>query len=421
MDFCDILQKKNLRVRNTNALECLDSQVKVQKIPTFLSVEYSTDYDIVRVDEIIKQKLSAAPVKEKELLKKLARSQELLEEACRVVTINRLKQEIAELKKELNDVTQVYTLANYSSETFYLIQEYITMPENEQTNNLMSVTPLKISASELKKSKLVDNYLAIAKKYMPMKIEKTKPQSESAHKQICLSCFESILSLVYDSKGNRICQCGAENRADRIEQSSGKDYDVLTNLIKSVRRDTCTQLFNFDVEILLEKLDTYFESMGKHTREYYKNIPVNEFGRKKGTSQDDIIAAMRELKYNDYYRDYLYICHRFYGWERLDVSNYESLIKDHFRATQYVWDNLMTEAEKERSSSLPVEYRKFKHYQLINENEKTNDETCLEYRIPCDVSHFKFAKKPETVKMYDRIWKIMCDRAGRQDIYFIPT
>ena len=379
------------------------------EIPITLSIEYSIEYDITQADKIIREKLRRVGPKIKHLIRKLDTANTDLDNATKVVTINSLVAKIESLQKELTELTEIYTLKNYILETGVLLSDFDNLPETRKIINLMNSIQPKLTASEIQKQEIIDKYLEIAKKYMSIRIDKPEVvySTFSNSTSVCLSCLESIIGNIYDSQGHLICQCGAENKVKHIENTSGKDYDVLANLVKSIKRDACIQLIGFDVDLLLQELNDYFRKQGKPVSDYYQGLKLNRYGRKEGTNQDIIIEAMDKLGYNDYYKDYLYICHRFFGWERLDVLKYLGKIREHFLATQLVWDTKMTPGEKDRSSSLPVEYRKLQHYRLVGVN------------FPR--SHFKLPEKPASMQEYDRIWKIMCDRSNHPEIKFEPA
>lgn len=204
MAFNDLFQQKNKKGKNPNAFSCLDTIAKTPKIPESLTIVYSIDYDIIEVDSVIKQKLSTAFAKEKELQRKLIITEELLEDASRVSVINNLTQEMEDIKQEITNLTKICTLENYIFETADLIEEYSAMPETERISNLMAGGTIKLTAGELRKKKIVDGYFEIAKKYMKIRIERARLEKDINSKQFCLSCFEVILTDVYDSKGNRI-------------------------------------------------------------------------------------------------------------------------------------------------------------------------------------------------------------------------
>ena len=61
-------------------------------------------------------------------------------------------------------------------------------------------------------------------------------------------------------------------------------------------------------------LGRYFIFNGQPGRAYYRNLPFNEKGKKDGTNCEMIINALNDLGYENYYKDYWYICHYYFGW-----------------------------------------------------------------------------------------------------------
>jgi hypothetical protein len=388
----------------------LHQKVQPQEVVDILTIEYSIDYDITEADVAIRLKL--ASVSTTALERKLRHARRDLEEATKVVTIGYLERQVEELERELVEINQVKTLEKYTEETADLLEEYQSLPETRATVDLMNVEECQLTVGQKLRKDLIDRYLAIAGKYMEIRLKKPVAVKKTT-RRACSSCLKPILTPVYDARGHLICPCGADNRMERMEVASGKEYEVRKNLIKSVKRDACVQTFSPKVmDILLEKLDTYFQGQDLPTSDYYTKLPLNKYGRKNGTDQDTIINAMEALGYNAYYKDYMYICCRFYGWKRMDVLKYLDKIEELFEAVKYVWDNCMTDTEKGRKSSWPVEFLKYKLYELIYHI----------YGEPlCRREHFDMPKKISSIRRYDQSWKIACNRCTHPEVKYYPT
>lgn len=410
----DIFQPRQGRRRPPQPEPALPlSPPQPEVLPTTLVIEYSITYNITTIDTLIKKVLARNPTVIAEIDDKLTNLRSKLAKCRTVVDIRQHRTEIANLEKEQHTLATERTLDAYVKESAELIERFVALPITRKVvgmtdnSNIERMTP----AEELKKS-IVDEYLSVAKRYFPITInypiiERPSPSSSSLQ---CNSCYKIISSAKCSIRGNIICNhCKAENRVSTTSTTRcGKEYDVYTNLLKSINRDCCIQLINFDGDILVKQLDEYFSQRGMPTSKDYKLIPLNSNGRKDGTDHTIITKAMGELGYKDHYKNYLYVCHLYFGWSRLDdISRYIPKIEEHFRATQYVWDYLMTPAEKEgRTSSLPVEYRKLKHYQLL---------------FDCDKNMVDLTTTAKTINQYDRIWRIMCERANHPEIKYIPT
>jgi len=381
-----------------------------ENLPEEIAVKYSLDYDIVRLDCILRNKLSQTSNKkdQQKILQKIESLELQLDNAVTVGRIKELERSIENLNKQLQEIKENLLLKNYLFETKSLIEEYKTLPKSATVVDITKLGNIKLTPTEKKKEGIVDRYLEISSKYTKLSIEKVRHENKKLNEQICVSCFESIKTSVIDSSGHKICdKCGSINKVSHNHMSN-KDYDVLNNLIKSVNRDACMQYMgSLDVKEIMKQMDKYFEEQGLPSRNYWKTVEINQYGRKEGSEQQDIIDALDALGYKSQYKNYYFFCQQYFGWERSSITKHIEEVCTIFKTTRYVWDNEMTDDEKSRSSSLPTEYLKFKIYELIG--------------YPCKASQFDLPTKIETIKRYDRTWKIMCERSKKPNIYFIPT
>jgi len=373
-----------------------------------LVVKFSYLCDIDRIDRYVLFSLNKNTNEIANLQSRIIECENAIENACSVARIRSYESQISDFRKQIKLLSDIKTVARYSKEVDLILAEYRTLPTTESTSFMLAKRDSNRNNNDKRREELLENYLSIAKKYAEIRVERKETKIEEIKEYYCSSCFEKISENNFDYRGYLVCNhCENGNRVSKPIVASNKDYDVLNNLIKSVKRDACMQHIPFDIDRLLKKLDKYFLSIGKPTRDYYEKIPCNLYGRKEGTDQNDVIAAMKKLGYNKHYKDYFIVCHRYYGWEIPPVIRLLPKICEHFRATQKVWNEDINDEDKGCSSSLSVEFRKFKHYQILG--------------LPCKAEHFNISKKIETVKECDRKWKEMCKLANHPEIRFIPT
>ena len=118
-----------------------------------------------------------------------------------------------------------------------------------------------------------------------------------------------------------------------------------------------------------------------------------------------MLDALLETGYSGCYEDINYIMNQYWGWDLPDVSHLEDLILSDYAKTQKVWKN-MSELEKGRKSSISTQYRLYRHLQLRGHM--------------CHPDEFKLPQ-PTSIRTYDNIWKILCDRCPDPEIYYIDT
>ena len=237
-------------------------------------------------------------------------------------------------------------------------------------------------------------YLAIASKYVTIRVKKERKRPSIT----CVYCGADISLVAANSVGVRICTsqgCGFDNAPPKSSLSS-KEYDVWGNFLKAYKRFTGAIKVR-NIGIVMQDLDKYFVLQGRPAGAYYRSLPVNDVGQKDGTSRDDIFKAFSDLKYRTYYKNYMYVCHEYYGWLLPSLDHLLPVIKNNFDLKQEVW-RAMVERENRGQSSLPTEFR-----------------LCMELNhagYECDVSQFKVSDKMETLERYYSTYQAMCTGAG---------
>jgi len=195
------------------------------------------------------------------------------------------------------------------------------------------------------------------------------------------------------------------------------EYHALHNFMKAYKRHMCAQKISFNTAVLMNELDNYFIFNGQPSRAYYRNLPLNENGKKDGTNCKMIISALGDLGYQNYYKDYWYICHYYFGWVskplgcqpgQPKVAGAVPTIKDLMEKVEInvslildQW-NKLTKEEKKGLLSLPTQYL------LCQELRR------VDYK--CDIDDFKLPKT-RILDKYDSVYKLMSTRAG---FNFIP-
>ncbi|CAK7994947.1 Poxvirus Late Transcription Factor VLTF3 like [uncultured virus] len=376
-------------------------------IPKRVTVSFSDDYDIIFLDKLIVEKFR----QEKACLGTHQANIETAKVHRRsATTIAAYKQyslEIETLTAIVNDLTNGTKEKLYQEASGPLIMAYRSIPKSIKKFDIRSGIVLDVDSSSIaKRVEIINRYLAVAGKYIEIEVyhhvsDHTERQND------CEGCGRSMVEISVDSLGVRKCaNCGRSQKVNQKSITVSREYDDLENLLKAFQRFIGGQKIKFSINQMIEDIDMYHEKLGKPTSQYYLSLPLNEKGRKDGTNTTIVFDALKATGYKDYYEDYMYICSRYFGWTLPDALCLQDMITSHYRETQAVWAG-MDPLERERDSSLPTQYRLYKHLQLL--------------RFPCDQAGFKLPQQIETIRKYDRIWEIMCDRCENSEIYFIPT
>lgn len=151
---------------------------------------------------------------------------------------------------------------------------------------------------------------------------------------------------------------------------------------------------------LFNVLDVYFGAFGCFTREHAATLPIDEKGRRVGTTFNLMIDVLKKTRNSGWYQDANLICHLYWGWVLPDISHLENKLIANFIKTQEVFVRIK---DGFRSSSLNIDVLLRKHLQAVN--------------FPCDREDFRTIKSPDICQSYQRLMERMFTEAG---IPFIP-
>lgn len=278
-------------------------------------------------------------------------------------------------KKELD----VSTYQVYFDESAYLIKTY----------------------NETKDKNSLQKYLDLCNKYI--KIECIREVDYSIR---CKGC-NKVLDNDEENEDNificSICECIntflKPNTYIRLSDN-GSTEDDTNNFIKVLDKFEGRNEPHPPEEIYVQ-LDNYFTSMKMEKGEYYRNLPLNQSGKKEGTSKKKLWDALENTGNNKYYDESNFIAHKYWGWKLPDISLYrEKLISD-YQETQNIWNKI--KYKYNRSASLGTQFRLYVHLKAIN--------------YPCDREDFKIQDMVESLRIHNDAWKIMCDETDLKYIF----
>jgi len=226
---------------------------------------------------------------------------------------------------------------------------------------------------------LLDDFIKITKKYFKVDV--------IYDKSVCSTCF-SVFN----------CKCSTPKKT---EKKSNNDYEDEENFVKALNKYQGKQSKKINLTVLMADLDSYFVRYGFETGADIK-LKDFDFGTrtKPNTNIKKMILALQEIGYPEYYEDVNLICHEYWGWTLPDIEEYIPQLLEDYRKTQKIYLSL----EKKRKSCLNLQYRIFKHLQILNIQVKPED-----FRIPDTL---------DILKEHDFLWKKMCEASN---LTFIPT
>jgi len=373
------------------------SELQQEKLP--LEVAYSTDYNIVELDRRITKLLTHTKQEVDDVNEELRLLQSEIDIATSVVSLKHLQARQKKLETRYDDLVTNKRQESYKNRTSEYLSIYADMHNDAKRIDATRLDSYKLTDEEKKKERVVDQYLSIAASFVEMKITK---QTLNIIDE-CSQCGASLYGVLVSESGHRICPnptCEVDNHLTKIQGLPPKEYDPYKNFLKAHKRYIGGNKGVFSTELLetlMSDLDSYFTQKGEKDGAYYRALPLNERGRKDGTSHEAICKAFKQLGYEYFYKYYMYICHVYYGWNLPDLAGLEEQIERNFRAKQEIWDSMSSD-ERGGQSSLSTQYRLCREYQHVG--------------YECDLSEFKVSRKIKTVSRYDRAYSIMCTRSG---------
>ncbi len=328
------------------------------------------NYDILQLDEKIK-KMIQEETKKLDVYKERYKDIEdkLLENTKGIIPIpykykKELEEEINELDKKISDI-----------ETNNMFAEYICISQKIITEYLQLVmVPVKVSFfSKVKddntseqKGDLLDKFLDIAKKYVPIKTYK----KETAKKLSCC-CGNNNPNEFQQTDDTLTCEnCGTETPLYTI-QTNFKDIDRV-NLAQKYKykrkvhfRDTVNQYqgkqnkkFN---PAMYTDVDDWFQ---RHNLLSIVKVPKGEtwsdtriFHEKhKNITKEHLSMALTETKHNKHYEDINLIYNYFTGIPCPDISDIEAELYEDFDKVAEVYETLDDSDVADRVNFLNGQY-----------------------------------------------------------------
>lgn len=342
-------------------------------IPDKILIKYEKDVNIQQLDEIIKYKYKKHRENRNELL----------------LEVEKLKQKTGNDKKIKKIENDFYDYENNIS-----INEYIS-----KTKHLIHRYSIK------KSDEILFNYFNIAERYI--KIDKIKKIKTTF---LCSGCGFDLKDSDENENGCYVCEtCNCINDFLKINKYT-RDTDQKVSPVDEDMNNFIKILDKFEGKFstvihneLYDFLDIFFTEIGDKDGEYYRNLPLLDNGKKKGTSKKKLWNALDKIGHSQYYDESSYICHVYWGWGLPDLSLYREQLLIDYQNTQKHWN--MIKSDYNRSASLGTQYRLFVHLKAV-------DYPC------CDIDDFKIQDMVESLRKHNHAWERMCKASN---VNFFPV
>lgn len=367
---------------------------------------YSSNYNIVALH----QKIQAQIIAENKFLSGLEENllQLQLESQKRQTVIARenTMKKMKEVAQMIDLIRSKKRLMAYVEDTKQYIEGYQRLSTNVVFVNFWEPEIESEDESSQEKLEIIENYLEVAKQYIPLEVIRLCKFKQGA----CKNCG-AILSGITNSDGIIVCQdCGVEHFTTIVSLLTKDNTTVYSdeskeNFMRVLIRYEGLQAERPPPELFTD-LDHYFTQLGRLTGEEIKKLPLNIDGTRGDTDHGMLWSALSKTGWSQNYEDSNLIGHLYWGWLLPQITpERKSKVLEHYDKTQTVFHKIPPE-ERERVSSLGTQYRLYRHLQLVGH--------------PCHMKQFKIAENSESLRIHDKLWAKMCENANDPEIYFIP-
>ena len=352
-------------------------------------------YDILQLDEKIKKFISSET-------KKIEAYRERVNELTTLIDNvtyrekKKLQEEKKELENKIEDIKYNNTFAEYICLSQDIINEYMKVLEVPVNISFFGKKNIKPDSS--KKEVLLERFLDIAKKYIPIKTYK----KEVVKKQICDCGNTTDFNYTDNTITCDVCS---------IVQTIGSDQ---TNF-KDIDRVNFSQKYKYNRKIYFR--DTVNRYEGKQNKkisqeveddlecwfEKHNLININEDNyhkRHKKISKEHLHMALSETGHNLHYEDINLLHNRFTGIPCPDISHVRNELFEDFEKVIEVYEKIDTG----RLNSLNGQYIL---YQLLRGR-----------KVKVNINDFGMLKTRDKLLEYDEIYEKICVKLEKS---FNPT
>lgn len=382
-----------------------DSFQEEEILPTTIAGFYIYDYDILKIDEIIKKKFQQDKDKKISKLNNLIELEEMkMQERQTLIQRKASRKKISEYEEEIQKYEENVDKKNYIEKTKQIINEYAKIGPIKTiisflTNNKEIVSSPENEEQQNYRHKIISNYLEIARKYIQIDLVRSLVDVNS-----CPGCGidTTKVEMIEDDSDSIICpNCGLEKisiiksafYADggRINNSKN-NYEDRANFEKVLLRYQGKQITKPGRDLYM-KLDEYFIMRGLPSSQQYKAMPLLSDGTKYGTSKEMIYEALSNIGCSGYYDDINLICSVFFGWALPDISHLEEDIMKDYDEFQNVYEQLPD--REGRKSSLNSQWKLYILLKRRNWPCKFRD-----FKIPSTISILEYHRN-KTREIYE--------------------
>lgn len=378
--------------------------------PDKVIANYTTELNIFKIDEAILTRLNY----KKSHLNELKDHYNIEKTKKRgKLTINEIRTINAQLDAMLAEIQLIESgseMKIYQESVKDLLESYKEI-STSTSKGIISIKGLVVKKEKedpdtiIYRLYIIEEYLKIAKKYIDIQIRYTEVEDAK-----CPACGVLLEESEPDEEqlGLFVCKCGYQTEnitsesyykdSSRVNLANRNNYEDSENFKKVLMRFQGKQPQPPPDE-LYNQLEEYFIKIGHKTGEEIRSLPINEFGKKEGTSRKLMETALSGTSNSAFYDDIWLIMHVYWGWKLNDVSHLEHKIMEDYNTTQLILISLPIN-RKSREASLNTQLRLYWHLRAVG--------------YSCSKDDFKLPLSRESLLLQQELWEIMCKGANIQ-------
>ena len=307
----------------------------------------------------------------------------------------KLNEKIDKIKEELEEYRLLYKTENIVSNKEWYKNIIIKIEKKiYDYENFISLSKFK---NDIKENPPEDTYIDIISNYINIEIIR-----ESKKGVFCINCGEDLKNSFCEEENIYQCEkCECYNNLlAPVNYNKDGEYgklidDDIQNFLKILDKFEGKNELTFEKDFF-QKLDNYFIQNGKKNGLFYKDLPLNDKGKKDGTNKKILFKALEILEYSQYYDETNYIAYVYWGWKLPSLEGYKEQIIDDYQKTEKIWN--IIKHKYRRSASLGTQYRLYVHLKAVD--------------FDCEVEDFKIQNMVDSLNFHNDVWKIMtkkCD------------
>lgn len=370
-----------------------------------------TEYDILKIDLLIRSKLSreyddiidTSEELPMGIYAELDRFKWIVENSRDPVDVIQAHNRVIDIRDKIRDIEQGFELIFYISQTEPILTKYRRIISSKKRDFIgVQIKDLK---TEIEREHLIQDFLRVAQKYIHVGCsgDTYVPSSSLKHPFFyCKQCFSTKFEMDMNS-GEKICKyCALSTTtlddspcfkdSDRVNMSSRYRYVCKSHFIAAMDQFEGKQNSNITkvLEVIKEEMKNYNLSEKTLTK---KQIYMF-LSDKKLSSRYKLLS---DRKLSDHYKDINLIFLKLTGKEPPDISSIRDVLLKMYDKVQKVYEDVKS---PERQSSLNVGFI-FRNLLWL-----------LDFR--CSSDNFFFLKTPTKAREHSEKWNEMIEELKKR-------